>query len=35
MEKRKKMVKVERVNALGGSEVWGLTDVTEKAGRMG
>ena len=33
-EKRKKMVKVERVNFLG-SEVWGLADVRRKAGRMG
>ncbi len=33
-EKRKKMVKVGRVNFLG-SEVWGLADVRRKAGRMG
>lgn len=33
-EKRKKMVKVERVNFLG-SEVQGLADVRRKAGRMG
>lgn len=32
-EKRKKMVKVERVNFLG-SEVWGLADVRWEAGRM-
>lgn len=33
-EKRKKMVKVERVN-FPGSEVLGLADVRRKAGRMG
>lgn len=32
-EKRKKIVKVERVNFLG-SEVWGLADVRWEAGRM-
>lgn len=33
-EKRKKIVKVERVNFLG-SEVWGLADVRRETGRMG
>lgn len=33
-EKRKKMVKVERVYFLG-SEVWGLADVRRKTGTMG
>lgn len=32
-EKRKKVVKVERVN-FQGSEVWGLADVRWKAGRI-
>lgn len=33
-EKRKKMVKVERVYFFG-SEVWGLADVRRKTGMMG